>query len=122
MSVVLKIMRPVSQFSEVQAEKIIVPAADGDLTVLPDRAPTYLLLRNGQVKALDADSRVVKRFFVQGGVADIAQDVCSISSEVVHAYEEMTLDEAKSRFEKAQSDDIQENNQMIIDEIDLSSK
>lgn len=115
-------MRPVSQFSEVKAEKIIVPAAAGDLTVLPDRAPTYLLLRNGQVKALDADSRVVKRFFVQGGVADIAQDVCSISSEVVHAYEEMTLDEAKSRFERAQSDDIKNYYKMIIDEIVLSSK
>ncbi len=122
MSVVLKIMRPVSQFSEVKAEKIIVPAAAGDLTVLPDRAPTYLLLRNGQVKALDADNRVVKRFFVQGGVADIAQDVCSISSEVVHAYEEMTFDEAKSRFEKAQSDDIKNYYKMIIDEIVLSSK
>ena len=34
----------------------------------------------------------------------------------------MTLDEAKSRFEKAQSDDIKDYYKMIIDEIVLSSK
>ena len=122
MSVVLKISRPVSQFSEVKADKIVIPAAAGDLTVLPDRAPTYLLLRNGQVRALDADNRIVKRFFVQGGVADVAQDVCSINSEVVHAYDEMTMDEAKQCFENAQTDDIKDYYKMIIDEFALSSK
>ena len=122
MSVVLKIMRPVSQFSEVKAEKIIVPAAAGDLTVLPDRAPTYLLLRNGQVKALDADNRVVKRFFVQGGVADIAQDVCRVESEIVHAYDDMTLEEAKQCYEKAATDEIKDYYKVIIDEFTLSSK
>ena len=122
MSVVLKISRPVSQFSEVKADKIVIPAAAGDLTVLPDRAPTYLLLRNGQVRALDADNRIVKRFFVQGGVADGAQDVCSINSEVVHAYDEMTMDEAKQCFENAPTDDIKDYYKMIIDEFALSSK
>ena len=71
MTVVLKISRPMSEFPEVKAAKIIVPSAAGDLMVLPDRAPTYLLLRNGQVKALDADNHIVRRFFVHGGVTTI---------------------------------------------------
>ena len=122
MTVVLKISRPVSEFPEVKAAKIIVPAAAGDLTVLPDRAPTYLLLRNGQVKALDADNHIVRRFFVHGGVTDIAQDVCRVEAEIVHAYDDMTLEEAKQCYEKAATDEIKDYYKVIIDEFTLSSK
>ncbi len=122
MTVMLKILRPMSEFSESKVAKIIVPAVAGDLTVLPDRAPTYLLLRNGQVKALDEDNRIVHRFFVHGGVADIAQDVCRIESEIVHAYDDMTLEEAKLRYEKATTDEIKDYYKVIIDEFTLSSK
>ena len=77
--VTLKLMQPAKALADEQAAKIVLPAMKGDLTVLPSRAPLSLLLRNGQIRLLDADNRVIGRYFVQGGVVNAAADVCQVS-------------------------------------------
>ena len=42
-----------------------------------------MLLRNGEVRLLNADNVVETRYFVKGGVADVADNVCKVSSKGV---------------------------------------
>lgn len=122
MSVVLKITRPGDAFPDIKAAKVVLPAAYGNLTVLEERAPTSLLLRNGVVAALDDNNNVIKRFFVYGGMADVAQDVCNVFTEKVHAYESMTMALAQENMEKSTTPEVKDFYQLIIDELKLGQK
>lgn len=122
MSVVLKIIRPGTEFSDIKAAKVVLPAMNGPLTVLEDRAPTSLLLRNGQILALDENNNLIRRFFVQGGMADVALNVCAVSTEVVHAYEDMTLALAQEYLEKSNTPEVRDFYQLIIDVLKTGQK
>lgn len=62
---------------------MVVPGADGDLTVLPERAPTAMVLTNGYVRVLDEHDGITDKYFIRGGIANIADDICAISTEGV---------------------------------------
>ena len=75
----LKITTPAKVVKEVDAERIIIPAQEGDMTILPDKAPQIVLLREGYVKTSGVD----KNIFVRGGFADISSNICTISTEEI---------------------------------------
>lgn len=120
--VILKLSQPNKLSGEIKADKIVLPAVKGDLTVLPRRAPLSLLLRNGQVKLLDQDNRITCRYFVQGGVADVAEDVCQVTSPRIVLSDEMTREAARQRLEAAVTPEDRDYYQMMIDEFDLFEK
>lgn len=82
-SVRLKIFLPDRIYKEQQARRVVIPGLEGDLTVLPERAPTVMTLTNGYVKVLDEQDKVTDKYFIVGGFANIADDVCIVSSEAV---------------------------------------
>lgn len=70
--IIFRISRPYKVYRTAMAPKIVVPGVKGDLTVLVDRAPTLVQLRNGLVQVLDKADKVTERYFIKGGIADIA--------------------------------------------------
>lgn len=96
-------------------DKVVVPAANGDLTVLADRAPTLALLRNGLVQVLDKGNHPVERYFIKGGIADIARDRCAISTEKVVSYDNINVARATEKRDAAIHEDDKAYYQMIID-------
>ena len=70
-------------------DKVVVPAVEGNLTVLRDRAPTTVLLANGILDILDEHNASVKKYFVKGGVANIAINECVITTEKIIDLEEV---------------------------------
>lgn len=99
------------------AQKIVVPGVNGDLTVLRDRAPTLILLRNGILQVLDAANNPVERYYVKGGIADIARNRCAVSSEKVVDCENMTLEKATEKRDAAIHQEDKDFYQMIINDI-----
>lgn len=81
MSVTLKINLPDRSLKEEKAAKIVLPVQNGTLTVIEDRAPTMQMLEAGVVRLLDDQNQTVKRWFINGGIADIASDYCKIAVE-----------------------------------------
>lgn len=79
----LKIFLPDKIYKEQDVRRVIIPGLEGDLTVLPERAPTVVTLANGYVRVLDGQDKVTDKYFIVGGFANIADDVCIISSEAV---------------------------------------
>ena len=120
--VTLKISSPSRVFAEVKADKIVVPAMKGDLTVLPSRAPLSLLLRNGQVKLLNQDNRVTSRYFVQGGVMNAATDVCQIVSPRVEEYDGLDIAKVRQALENAKTQEDRDYYQALLDELEMFGK
>lgn len=120
--VTLKISSPSRVFAEVKADKIVVPAMKGDLTVLPSRAPLSLLLRNGQVKLLSQDNRVTSRYFVQGGVMNTAADVCQIVSPRMEEYDGLDIAKVRQALENAKTQEDKDYYQTLLDELEMFGK
>jgi len=74
----LKIVLPHKTVFEQAVERVVIPAVKGNLTVLSDRAPTTMLLENGMLSVLDTSGKATKRYFIQGGVADVAGGECKV--------------------------------------------
>ena len=75
----LKITTPSKVVKEINAEWVIIPAKEGDMAVLPDKAPQIVQLRAGCVKISGVDENIL----IKGGVADISLNTCTISTEAV---------------------------------------
>ena len=117
--IMLKLIQPAKAWADERAAKIVLPAVKGDLTLLPSRAPLSLLLRNGQVRLLDAENRIVGRYFVQGGVVNAAADVCQVSSPRIENAEDMTLEKAQTWAKDASRQEDRDYYQMVVDELNL---
>lgn len=79
----LKIFTPDKIYAEQNVRRVIIPGVESDLTVLPDRAPTAILLTNGYVRVLDEHGNIANQYFIRSGVANIAANICAISTEGV---------------------------------------
>ncbi len=99
--ILFRISRPYKVFSTKKVAAVQIPAANGDVTILPDRAPTLFLLRNGVVKLLDNQLKPVERYFIKGGLADVARNRCAISSEKVFSVDGADLARAKEKRDQA---------------------
>lgn len=120
--IIFRISRPYKVYRTAMVNKVVVPATKGDLTVLKDRAPTLVLLRNGMVQILDKANNPTERYFIKGGVADIARDRCAISTEKVVSYENIDLNKATEKRDSAIHNDDKEYYQMIIDYLSTFGK
>lgn len=97
MSVRLNIYLPDRMLPDENADKVVLPVAVGNLTVIKDRAPTSQLLVCGAVQLLDSNNHVQKRWFINGGIADIAQDVCKIAVEEAVDLSSVTMEELAAK-------------------------
>lgn len=79
----LKIILPDRVYKEQDARRVIIPGLEGDMTILPERAPAVVTLANGYVRVLDGQDNATDKYFIIGGLANIADDVCTVSSGAV---------------------------------------
>ncbi len=99
--ILFRISRPYKVFNTKKVAALQLPAQEGDITILPDRAPTLLLLRNGIVRILDNQLKVTESYFVKGGIADVARNRCAVSCEKVFDVEGISLERAKEKRDSA---------------------
>ena len=91
----------------------MLPSVRGNLTILKDRAPTSIFFQSGVVTVLDNNDKYTDRYFVMSGVADIKDNFCNISSELVIPFENITLAQAKEKEEAAPSESLKSFYNMI---------
>lgn len=100
-----------------EATAVVLPTTIENLTVVNNRAPSIVLLKSGMVQILDSNMRPIEKYFVKGGVADVCDDKCSVSSEVVFSKKELKLEDMQVLLETALSDADRVFYQMIVDEL-----
>jgi F-type H+-transporting ATPase subunit epsilon len=84
--------------SEMVSE-VVIPATEGEMTVLVNHAPTMTTIKPGVVSVRSAAGK--KDYVVFGGFADILPGGCTLLAETAVPVEELNRDELTRRIDAA---------------------
>ncbi len=88
-------------FSEPEADMVIVPAAEGEMGVLPRHAPVLTTLTYGEL--IVRKGRAEERFAIYGGVVDVRPDkvvVLADLAESSYEIDEAAMEAARANAQK----------------------
>ncbi|MFT8953368.1 MAG: ATP synthase F1 subunit epsilon [Gluconobacter sp.] len=93
----IEIVSPEKRLVDRQVDMAVVPGMEGDIAAMPDRAPLMLQLRGGVVALYEGD-KIVDRYFVSGGFADMGAEHCTILADSAQLMSELSADDARDRL------------------------
>ena len=103
------LVSPERRLASVQAREVQIPGADGDMTAMPDHAPTITTLRPGVLRVVHAGG--TDDYVVSGGFAEITATTVSVlaeealpKSEVTQSVYDRMVAAAKSAWEDAKNE------------------
>ena len=97
----LELVTPEKVAWSAPADFVVLPAADGEMGVLPGHASFLVQLGAGEVRVTDKGE--VKRFAVSGGFAEIKDDTVSLFAETAEMSGEINAERACQALEKAKA-------------------
>ena len=103
MPVALEVVSPEKLLLSRDVDMVVIPAAEGDMGVLPNHAPMIVLLRGGVI-AITEGGRVTDRLFVSGGFAEITPERCTVLADEAVPTSEVSREEGERRLSEAQAD------------------
>jgi len=103
MPVALEIVSPEKLLLSRPVEMVVIPAAEGEIGVLPGHAPMILMLRGGTIRIYE-NNQVSARLFVGGGFAEITPERCTVLANEAIPVNEVSRAAAEQRLSAAQSD------------------
>jgi F-type H+-transporting ATPase subunit epsilon len=86
-----------------EVESVIIPATEGEMTVMGNHAPVMTTVKPGVVTVKYA-SGSEERYVVFGGFADILPDGCTLLAESAVAVKDIDRDELSQRIQDAKED------------------
>ncbi len=98
--VLIKLAQPNKVVESKEVFGVVLPACLGNLTVVLGQSPTIVLLKAGVISLLDNNGKVTQKFFINGGVADIANNICVVSSEVVINKKDVLLEHVQEELDR----------------------
>ncbi len=120
--IIFRLSRPFKVSRTAAVDRVQLPAVNGDITILPNRAPILLLLRNGLLQILDKDGKPTERYFVKGGVADVARNRCAVSSEKVVSFDKIDIVKAAEKRDSAILQEDKDFYQSIVDTLKVMNR
>ena len=95
------LVSPERRLASAQVASVQIPGADGDMTAMPDHAPTITTLRPGLVTVDGPDGQ--SQYVVTGGFAEITATGVSVLAERALAKEDMTQETMDEIMEEART-------------------
>ncbi|MBX9454882.1 MAG: F0F1 ATP synthase subunit epsilon [Rhizobium sp.] len=83
--------------------EIVLPATEGEMTVMANHAPFMTTIRPGVV-TVKTDDGATSRFVVFGGFADILPSGCTLLAETAYEVSDFSRDVLSRRVELARTD------------------
>lgn len=75
--VLMKLVTPLFPVETIEADSILLPAVDGDILILPERAPIFFNLRAGRLTVFNKGQEPV-HYLVSPGICETRRNVCSV--------------------------------------------
>ncbi len=97
-----ELVSPARLLFEGPVESVVVPGAEGDMTIMANHAALMTSLRPGVVTI--ADGKAAKRLFVRGGFADVNASGLTILAEQATPVEELNADAIAAEMKNAEED------------------
>ena len=95
------LVSPERRLASAQVASVQIPGADGDMTAMPDHAPTITTLRPGLLTVDGPDGQ--SQYVVTGGFAEITATGVSVLAERALAKEDMTQETMDEMMEEART-------------------
>jgi len=118
------LVSPERSLASFQAAEVMLPGAEGDMTVLPDHAPVITTLRPGVVKVNGPEGEA--DFVVTGGFVEITPEGVSVLAEQAHVGSEVKKEDlegaltfAREQAEKAGDEDKSTAEKLVADMVQL---
>ena len=83
------LVSPERRLASMEVDAVQIPGTDGDMTAMPDHAPTISTLRPGVLRAMGGEGGE-QAFFVTGGFADVAGPTTTVLAERAMPVAEVT--------------------------------
>jgi F-type H+-transporting ATPase subunit epsilon len=106
----LELVSPEKLLLSRAVEMAVLPAAEGEMGVLPGHSPMIVALRGGVI-AVTENGQVTDRLFVAGGFAEVTPERCTVLADeatpvgqLSRAAAEARIREAEEGFAKAASE------------------
>lgn len=96
------VVTPEAQTLDAQATQAIVPGWDGQIGILTGRAPLLIKLGLGPLR-IDLPGGQSRRFFIDGGIAQMKDNRLTILTNEAVAVEEIDASEANADYATAES-------------------
>jgi F-type H+-transporting ATPase subunit epsilon len=99
------------QFELVSPEKLLVsravematiPAAEGEMGILPGHAPMIVTLRGGVISVKEG-GQTTERLFVAGGFAEVTPERCTVLADEATPVAQLSRAAAESRIREAEA-------------------
>ena len=103
MPVELEIVSPERLLLSRAVDMVVIPAAEGELGVLPQHSPMIVLLRGGVIRLYEG-AQVTERLFVSGGFAEITPTRVTVLANEATPIGEVSRAEGEQRLAAAQAD------------------
>lgn len=95
----LELVSPERVLFSGEATEVVVPASEGEITVLAGHAPFMSAIRAGVVR-IDGS----KRLFVRGGFADVSASGLTLLAEQAVPVEEIDVEKVSAQIKDAEED------------------
>ena len=73
----VKLICPLYTVAILEADSVLIPALDGDIVILPDRAPLFFSLKAGRMIVYNKGEKPVS-FLVSGGICEVRRNLCPV--------------------------------------------
>ena len=94
------VVTPEQQILDETASQVILPAHDGQLGILSDRAPILVKLGLGALR-VDVQGGQTKTFFIDGGVAQMNNNKLTILTDEATPASQINVEEARAEQAEA---------------------
>ena len=114
----LEIVSPDKLLLSQPVDMAVIPAAEGEMGVLPGHSPMIVLLRGGTI-VLHEGGRPTSRLFVSGGFAEITPDRCTVLADEAIPVADVSRAAAEQRLAAARQA-LSDVNKMDVPAIDAA--
>ena len=97
----LEIVSPDRLLLSQPVDMAVIPAAEGEMGVLPGHSPMIVLLRGGTI-TLHENNQPTARLYVSGGFAEITPERCTVLADEAIPVAEVSRATADARLAEAQ--------------------
>lgn len=97
----LELVSPEKLLLSRAVEMAVLPAAEGEMGVLPGHAPMIVALRGGVISVTE-NGQVTDRLFVGGGFAEVTPERCTVLADEATPLAQLSRATAEQRIREAE--------------------
>ena len=98
----LELVSPERLLLSRQVEMAVIPAAEGEMGVLPGHSPMIVTLGGGVIRVTEG-GQITERLFVAGGFAEVLPDRCTVLADEATPVADVSRAEAERRLAEAEA-------------------